>query len=90
MASAHKNLPRIATIFLLTLIGASVTLRANSISADEVTRTMNIVRIYTGPDNQSHFEELQIPLKDSGKVGFLSELTKATGVLFRETGGDYN
>lgn len=90
MASAHKNLPRIATIFLLTLIGASITLRANSISADEVTRTMNIVRIYTGPDNQSHFEELQIPLKDSGKVGFLSELTKATGVLFRETGGDYN
>lgn len=90
MASAHKNLPRIATIFLLTLIGASITLRANSISADEVTRTMKIVRIYTGPDNQSHFEELQIPLKDSGKVGFLSELTKATGVLFRETGGDYN
>ena len=90
MGSAHKNLPRIATIFLLTLIGASVTLRANSISADEVTRTMKIVRIYTGPDNQSHFEELQIPLKDSGKVGFLSELTKATGVLFRETGGDYN
>lgn len=90
MASAHKNLPRIATIFLLTLIGASITLRANSISADEVTRTMKIVRIYTGPDNQSHFEDVQIPLKDSGKVGFLSELTKATGVLFRETGGDYN
>ena len=90
MASAHKNLPHIATIFFLTLIGASITLRANSISADEVTRTMKIVRIYTGPDNQSHFEELQIPLKDSGKVGFLSELTKATGVLFRETGGDYN
>ncbi len=51
---------------------------------------MKIVRIYTGADNQSHFEDLQIPLKDSGKIGFMSELMKATGVVFRETGGDYN
>ena len=90
MVPAHKSLPRIATIFFLTLIGASITLHANSISADEGTRTMKVVRIYTGSDNKSHFEDVQIPLKDSGKVGFLSELTKASGVLFRETGGDYN
>ena len=51
---------------------------------------MRVVRIYTGPDNQSHFEDLQIPLKDGGKVGFLSERIKATGVIFRETTGDYN
>ena len=51
---------------------------------------MKVVRIYTGPDNQSHFEDVQIPLKDSGKIGFMSELTKATGVVFRETSGDYN
>ncbi len=51
---------------------------------------MRVVRIYTGPDNQSHFEDLQIPLKDGGKVGFLSERMKATGVIFRETTGDYN
>jgi hypothetical protein len=51
---------------------------------------MMVVRIYTGPDNKSHFEELQIPLKDAGKTGFLSELMKATGVVFRETTGDYN
>ena len=65
-------------------------LRNDHVSENNETRTMKIVRIYTGPDNQSHFEDVQIPLKDSGKVGFLSELTKATGVLFRETGGDYN
>lgn len=51
---------------------------------------MKVVRIYTGPDNQSHFEDLQIPLKDGGKVGFLSERMKASGVVFRETTGDYN
>ena len=65
-------------------------LRNDHVSENNETRTMEIVRIYTGPDNQSHFEDLQIPLKDSGKVGFLSELTKATGVVFRETSGDYN
>lgn len=51
---------------------------------------MKVVRIYTGADNKSHFEDLQVPLQDGGKVGFLSMLYKATGVLFRETTGDYN
>ena len=90
MVLVQKNLPRIVTIFFLTLIGASITLHANSISADQGTRTMKVVRIYTGPDNKSHFEDIQIPLKDSGKIGFMSELTKATGVVFRETSGDYH
>ena len=65
-------------------------LQNDHVSENNGTRTMKIVRIYTGADNKSHFEDIQIPLKDSGKVGFLSELTKATGVVFRETGGDYN
>ena len=51
---------------------------------------MKVVRIYTGADNKSHFEDLEIPLKDGGKVGFVSDLSKATGVVFRETTGDYN
>ena len=51
---------------------------------------MKVVRLYTGPDNQSHFEDIEVPLKDGGKVGFLSELIKATGVVFRVTSGDYN
>ncbi len=51
---------------------------------------MRVVRLYTGPDNKSHFEDIRIPLKDGGKVGFISELHKATGVVFRETAGDYN
>jgi len=58
--------------------------------AGEGGATMTVVRIYTGTDNQSHFEDVHIPLKDAGKTGFLSELIKATGVVFRETTGDYN
>jgi hypothetical protein len=66
------------------------TFRSNEISAEQKGGTMRVVRLYTGPDNKSHFDDIQIPLKDAGKVGFISELHKATGVVFRETTGDYN
>ena len=66
------------------------TFRSNDILAEQKGGTMRVVRLYTGPDNKSHFEDIQIPLKDAGKVGFISELYKATGVVFRETTGDYN
>ena len=76
----------------LVLAGAlgAFTLRSNEILAEQKGGTMRVVRLYTGPDNKSHFEDIQIPLKDAGKVGFISELYKATGVVFRETTGDYN
>ena len=53
-------------------------------------QTMKIVRVYTGADNKSHFEDVEVPLKSGGKAGSLSDVVKATGVIFRETGGDYN
>lgn len=53
-------------------------------------RSMKITRIYTGADNKSHFEDIEVPLKAGGKAGFMSDLQKATGVVFRETGGDYD
>ena len=51
---------------------------------------MHITRIYTGEDGESHFEDVEIPLVDIGEIGRLSELQGATGVLFRETDGDYD
>jgi len=65
-------------------------MQSEAIGDDTVGRTMTIVRIYTGADDRSHFEDAQIPLKSTGKIGFISELMKATGIVFRETGGDYN
>ncbi len=53
-------------------------------------RTIKATRIYNGTDQKSHFEEFEIPLTDEGKIGFLSERKKASGVIFRETTGDYD
>lgn len=79
-------------VMALVLAGALgvFTFRSNEIAAEQKGGTMTVVRLYTGPDNKSHFEDIQIPLKDGGKVGFVSELYTATGVVFRETTGDYN
>ncbi len=51
---------------------------------------MKVTRIYTGADEQSHFEDIEIPLIDQGEIGKLSELEGATGIIFRETAADYD
>ena len=45
---------------------------------------MQITRVYTGDDDQSHFETIDVPLGES-RYGSLSELFEAEGVIFRET-----
>lgn len=79
----------IAVLFTLGM-GSLVTMQPEAFADDAGVKTLTILRIYTGPDNRSHFEDVQIPLKSAGKIGFLSELMQATGIVFRETGGDYN
>ena len=51
---------------------------------------MNIVRVYTGDDGESYFEDVEIPLGEAGRGGRLSEMVNAHGVIFRETGADYD
>ena len=53
-------------------------------------RVLRITRVYTGDDGESHFEDLEIPLRDRGVIGALSKLEPATGVVFRETGPEYD
>ena len=53
-------------------------------------KSFHATRIYTGDDGESHFEDVEIPLIDLGGVGQISELQGATGVVFRETDGDYD
>jgi len=81
---------RVGTLFVGFMAWCVAPLVPHDARADEPAQTIKVVRIYTGPDNRSHFEDLQVPLKDGGKVGFLSELVKASGVIFRITTGDYN
>ena len=51
---------------------------------------MKITRIYSGTDGESHLEEIEVPLNDRGSIGRISQLEGATGVVFRETDGDYD
>ena len=66
----------LAASLVLAGLWSAFTFRSNDSYADQGGRTMKVVRIYTGPDNKSHFEDLEIPLRDGGKVGFVSELSK--------------
>ena len=51
---------------------------------------MRITRIYSGEDGESHFEDVEIPLRKVGEIGRISEPLEATGIVFRETDGDYD
>lgn len=89
MKTGKSTLLRAAMPALLaTAIGALPGIQ--DASAADGDRTMTVVRIYTGADGRSHFEDVAVPLKDGGKVGFLSARIQAKGVLFRITEGDYN
>ncbi|HEY3167194.1 MAG TPA: hypothetical protein VGK57_08200 [Candidatus Binatia bacterium] len=49
---------------------------------------MKIVRLYTGTDNESHFEEIDVELNLHGRFE-ASELQPAQGILFRRAPATY-
>ena len=49
-----------------------------------------IVKIYSDEKGESHFEDVNIPLKDGGIIGKLSEALPATSVIFREVEPSYD
>ncbi len=51
---------------------------------------VKITRLYTGESGISHFEDIEVELEDNGKIGFLSEIEEATGIIFRTNSKDYN
>jgi len=51
---------------------------------------MEITRIFPDSNGETHFAKFDIPIRDSGEIGMLSQLQKATGIIFRETPGDYD
>ena len=50
----------------------------------------NITRVYTDENGDSRFDDVSIKLKESGAIGFLSELIPAKGIIFREVLPTYN
>ena len=51
-----------------------------------------LTRVYAGPDGETHFEDVAIPLESKGAIGFLSEPHDVSSVIFRacEPGYDYD
>ncbi len=46
---------------------------------------MKYFRIYAGPDGESHFEDVEVPMRSGPAQSDLSELIPATGVIFRRS-----
>ena len=51
---------------------------------------MKITRIYPDANGETHFEDVDIPLQDADQIGQLSQLQPVTGIIFRQTPGDYD
>ena len=51
---------------------------------------MKITRLFTGSDGESHFEDINIPLDGTDSADRRSELMQATGIILRETSGEYD
>lgn len=45
---------------------------------------MKITRLYSGNDEQTHFEDFEVPIEENNALGALSELFPAKGIFFRE------
>jgi len=50
---------------------------------------MDVTRLYTGDDGQSHFEDVPVEMVDQEMRGLISDPWTASAVQFREVGGDY-
>ena len=53
---------------------------------------MRITRVYADEHGQSHFDDIEIPLRDAGTIGRLSDPVPAESVIFRanDAGYDYD
>lgn len=51
---------------------------------------MKVTRVYSDKNGDSQFEEISIPLNDSGEIGLLSEKYKAEHISFREVIPEYD
>lgn len=49
-----------------------------------------ITRVYSDSSGESHFEDIEMPLKDDGEIGFLSDKTPVKGLIFRKVKPSYD
>jgi hypothetical protein len=82
MRKTARRLAVVALVFVIFLTWRAQTDR--DVVVAQSGQTITVTRIYTGPDGQSHAEELQMKLN-----GRTSELMNATGVQFSRTPAGY-
>jgi uncharacterized cupin superfamily protein len=51
---------------------------------------MKITRLFVDPKGETHFEDVEIPWAESNKGGKMTKRFAATGIIFRQTGGEYD
>lgn len=51
---------------------------------------IQITRIYSDKNGESHFEDFQVPLKNNGDIGFLSDDEPVKSIVFREVNPSYD
>jgi hypothetical protein len=51
---------------------------------------MRIHNVYVDADGETHFRDVHVDWAHEGPGGKLSERLQATGVIFRQTSGEYN
>ena len=51
---------------------------------------MKIHNLYTDPNGESHFRDIEIEWVEEGPAGKLSKRLPATGIIFREVQPDYD
>lgn len=63
--------------------------RSHDIVSAQRRTPIAVTRIYTGPDGQTHAEEVTVKMLPGGTSGELSEMLKVTGLQFRRTPPNY-
>lgn len=51
---------------------------------------MQITRIYSDKNGESHFENIDMPLQNDGEIGFLSDKIPVKEIIFRKVKPDYD
>ena len=51
---------------------------------------IQITRIYSDSNGESHFEDIEMPLKNNGEIGFLSDKIPVKEMIFRTVKSDYD
>jgi len=85
--------PMMKRVIVLVIVGCSLgacSLRTDHdvVVAQQRTRIV-VTRIFTGPDGQTHAEEIELKLAPGGGSTELSEMAMATGVQFRRQAPNY-